>query len=162
MATFAAIDKVEIHVLVDNATDSLSSVSGHAESEFALLDRQGMHELSGDMLCCACHGLSLLITATRGNQSHTELGARAVGGSLSDASVVNVSVTGLPSSSLAAQVMALSLGAIAARAHRAPSPASAKAVVEKEPEAFLVRAQADAVQVFTGQTGAGRPTHRRE
>lgn len=32
-----------------------------------------MHELSGDMLCCACHGLSLLITATRGNQLHTVL-----------------------------------------------------------------------------------------
>ncbi len=73
MEPFAPIDKVEIHVLVDNATDSLSSISSHAESEFAYLDRHWMEELSGDMLCCACHGLALLIPATRGNQAHTVL-----------------------------------------------------------------------------------------
>ncbi|MDO8431193.1 MAG: MBL fold metallo-hydrolase [Candidatus Binatus sp.] len=73
MASIAPIDKVEIHVLVDNATDSLSSTPAHAESEFAFLERHGMRELSGDCLCCACHGLSLLITATRGAHRHTVL-----------------------------------------------------------------------------------------
>jgi 7,8-dihydropterin-6-yl-methyl-4-(beta-D-ribofuranosyl)aminobenzene 5'-phosphate synthase len=73
MGSFKAVDKVEIQVLVDNATDSLSSIPAHAESEFAYLDRHGMRELSGDSLCCACHGLSLLITATRGNTCHTVL-----------------------------------------------------------------------------------------
>jgi 7,8-dihydropterin-6-yl-methyl-4-(beta-D-ribofuranosyl)aminobenzene 5'-phosphate synthase len=32
-----------------------------------------MTELSGDSLCCACHGLSLFITATRGAHRHTVL-----------------------------------------------------------------------------------------
>jgi 7,8-dihydropterin-6-yl-methyl-4-(beta-D-ribofuranosyl)aminobenzene 5'-phosphate synthase len=73
MANLAPIDKVEIHVLVDNATDSLSTIPAHAESEFAYLERHGMRELSGDYLCCACHGLSLLITATRGEHRHTVL-----------------------------------------------------------------------------------------
>lgn len=73
MASIAPIDKVEIHVLVDNATDSLSTIPAHAESEFTFLQRHGMRELSGDCLCCACHGLSLLVTATRGAHQHTVL-----------------------------------------------------------------------------------------
>lgn len=73
MTRLTPIEKVEIHVLVDNATDSLSTTPKHAESEFAYLERHGMEELSGDCLCCACHGLSLLITATRGQHRHTVL-----------------------------------------------------------------------------------------
>jgi 7,8-dihydropterin-6-yl-methyl-4-(beta-D-ribofuranosyl)aminobenzene 5'-phosphate synthase len=73
MGSLALVDEVEIQVLVDNATDSLSSIPAHAESEFAYLERHGMRELSGDSLCCACHGLSLLITATRGNSKHSVL-----------------------------------------------------------------------------------------
>ncbi len=73
MANLTPIDRVEIQVLVDNATDSLSTIPAHAESEFAYLERHGMQELSGDYLCCACHGLSLLITATRGTDRRTVL-----------------------------------------------------------------------------------------
>jgi 7,8-dihydropterin-6-yl-methyl-4-(beta-D-ribofuranosyl)aminobenzene 5'-phosphate synthase len=73
MASLTQIDKVEIHVLVDNVTDGLSTIPAHAESEFAYLERNGMQELSGDSLCCACHGLSLLVTATRGAHRHTVL-----------------------------------------------------------------------------------------
>jgi 7,8-dihydropterin-6-yl-methyl-4-(beta-D-ribofuranosyl)aminobenzene 5'-phosphate synthase len=73
MSNATPIDKVEIHVLVDNATDSLSTIPAHAESEFTYLERRGMTELSGDCLCCACHGLSLFITATRGAHRHTVL-----------------------------------------------------------------------------------------
>jgi 7,8-dihydropterin-6-yl-methyl-4-(beta-D-ribofuranosyl)aminobenzene 5'-phosphate synthase len=73
MDSLALVDTVEIQVVVDNATDSLSSIPAHAESEFALLERHGMRELSGDSLCCACHGLSLLITATRKNVKHCVL-----------------------------------------------------------------------------------------
>ncbi len=69
-AVWHTVDKVEIQVVVDNATDSLSSIPAHAESEFAYLERHGMRELSGDSLCCACHGLSLLITASRGDVKH--------------------------------------------------------------------------------------------
>ncbi len=73
MGNLALVDNVEIQVLVDNATDSLSSIPAHAESEFAYLERHGMQELSGDSLCCACHGLSLLITATWGDLKHSIL-----------------------------------------------------------------------------------------
>ncbi len=73
MAGIAPIDKIEIHVVVDNATDSLSTIPAHVESEFTFLERHGMRELSGDCLCCACHGLSHLITATRGAHRHTVL-----------------------------------------------------------------------------------------
>jgi len=64
---------VEIQVLVDNATDGLSTVSSHAESEFAYLARRGMRQLAGEHLCCACHGLSYFITAHRGAIQHTVL-----------------------------------------------------------------------------------------
>jgi 7,8-dihydropterin-6-yl-methyl-4-(beta-D-ribofuranosyl)aminobenzene 5'-phosphate synthase len=73
MVGFEAVEKVEIHVLIDNATDSLSSIPAHAESEFAYLTRNGMRELAGDSLCCACHGLSYLITAHRGDFRRTVL-----------------------------------------------------------------------------------------
>lgn len=73
MSDLAPVDKVEVHVLVDNVTDSLSTVSSHAESEFAYLARRGMRELAGEYLCCACHGLSYFITAHRGAAQHTVL-----------------------------------------------------------------------------------------
>jgi 7,8-dihydropterin-6-yl-methyl-4-(beta-D-ribofuranosyl)aminobenzene 5'-phosphate synthase len=73
MGSPALVDKIEIQVLVDNATDILSTIPAHAESEFTYLERHGMRELSGDSLCCAYHGLSLLITATRGPRRHTVL-----------------------------------------------------------------------------------------
>jgi 7,8-dihydropterin-6-yl-methyl-4-(beta-D-ribofuranosyl)aminobenzene 5'-phosphate synthase len=56
-----AVDRLEIVVLVDNATDSLSSNPGFVETEFSFLRRHGMKWLSGACLCCAAHGLSCLI-----------------------------------------------------------------------------------------------------
>src|SRR5579872_5114200 len=73
MQRLMPIDRVEIHVVVDNVTDSHSSIQAHAESEFAYLERRGMKELAGEHLCCACHGFSCLITAHRGAQRHTIL-----------------------------------------------------------------------------------------
>jgi 7,8-dihydropterin-6-yl-methyl-4-(beta-D-ribofuranosyl)aminobenzene 5'-phosphate synthase len=73
MVGLQAVDKVEMHVIIDNATDSLSSIPAQAESEFAYLARTGMRELAGDSLCCACHGLSYLITAYRGDLRRTVL-----------------------------------------------------------------------------------------
>lgn len=67
------IDKLEIQILVDNATDSLSSNPTFVESEFAYLKRKGMRVLSGGCLCCAAHGLSCLITAHRGTTRHVVL-----------------------------------------------------------------------------------------
>ena len=73
MATVIPVDRVEVDVLVDNVTDSLSSVPRHVENEWTYLWRQGMRKLSGRCICCAAHGLSRLITAHRGNKSHTVL-----------------------------------------------------------------------------------------
>jgi 7,8-dihydropterin-6-yl-methyl-4-(beta-D-ribofuranosyl)aminobenzene 5'-phosphate synthase len=73
MVSLKPVDRLEIHVLVDNATDSLSSVPKHVESEFSYLRRKGMRILSGKCICCATHGLSCLITAHRGGTSHTVL-----------------------------------------------------------------------------------------
>jgi 7,8-dihydropterin-6-yl-methyl-4-(beta-D-ribofuranosyl)aminobenzene 5'-phosphate synthase len=73
MANLTPVDKLEIHILVDNATDSLSSVPKHVESEFSYLHRKGMRVLSGKCICCASHGLSCLITTQRNGTSHTVL-----------------------------------------------------------------------------------------
>jgi 7,8-dihydropterin-6-yl-methyl-4-(beta-D-ribofuranosyl)aminobenzene 5'-phosphate synthase len=67
------VDKLEVSILVDNATDSLSSNPAFVETEFAFLRRQGMKWLSGKCLCCAAHGLSCLITARRGAELHALL-----------------------------------------------------------------------------------------
>ena len=63
------IDALEIVVLVDNTTDSLSSNPGFVETEWAGHWRRGMPWLSGKCLCCAAHGLSCFVTARRGPRS---------------------------------------------------------------------------------------------
>lgn len=73
MAELKPVDRLEVHVLVDNATDSLSSVPSFVESEFSYLRRKGMTLLAGRCICCAHHGLACLVTAHRGDTSHTIL-----------------------------------------------------------------------------------------
>lgn len=68
-----SVDKLQIQVLVDNVTDSLSSVPGNVTHEMAYLRSNGMEELSGECLCCGAHGLSLLLTASQGNNKHSLL-----------------------------------------------------------------------------------------
>src|ERR1700690_1986262 len=71
--TLDPVDRVEILVLVDNATDMLSSTPSHVESEAAGLMRRGIRLMASKCLCCAAHGLSCLVTARRGAASHTVL-----------------------------------------------------------------------------------------
>ena len=52
------VESLEITVLVDNGTDSLSTNPGFVETEMAGAWRRGMKWLSGRCLCCAAHGLS--------------------------------------------------------------------------------------------------------
>ncbi len=73
MMGIQSVDKLEIQVLVDNVTDSLSSVPENVTHEMAFLRSHGMKELSGECLCCGAHGLSLLLTATKGNVKHSLL-----------------------------------------------------------------------------------------
>ncbi|MBA3660936.1 MAG: MBL fold metallo-hydrolase [Gammaproteobacteria bacterium] len=67
------IDQLQIQVLVDNVTDSLSSVPKNVTHEMAYLRNNGMKELSGECLCCGAHGLSLLLTASEGDNTHSLL-----------------------------------------------------------------------------------------
>jgi 7,8-dihydropterin-6-yl-methyl-4-(beta-D-ribofuranosyl)aminobenzene 5'-phosphate synthase len=71
--TLEPVDRLEILVLVDNATDTLSSTPTHVETESARLTRRGFRTMASKCLCCAAHGLSCLVTATRGGKNHTVL-----------------------------------------------------------------------------------------
>ena len=73
MTRISEVDSLEIRVLVDNTTDILSSTPTHVESEATGLMRRGVRVMGGKCLCCAAHGLSCLVTATRGGVRHTLL-----------------------------------------------------------------------------------------
>lgn len=75
MSDLQAVDSLEFVVLVDNVTDSLSSVPRFVETEFAGLARrrQGRWVLAGSCLCCAAHGLSCLITVRKGSEARSLL-----------------------------------------------------------------------------------------
>lgn len=75
MTPLDPVDSAEIHILVDNVTDSLSSVPSYVETEFAGLGRrrQGHWVLGGSCLCCAAHGLSCLVTLKRKGETKTLL-----------------------------------------------------------------------------------------
>lgn len=68
------VDSVEILVIVDNVTDSLSTNPPDVEPEWrGLLSRGRIRVLSGSGICCAQHGLSLLLTARIGDHKQTLL-----------------------------------------------------------------------------------------
>ena len=71
----ASVDSVDIQILVDNVTDSLSSVPSFVETEFAGLGRRrgAAWVLGGGCLCCAAHGQSCLLTIRGGGKAHTVL-----------------------------------------------------------------------------------------
>ena len=74
MADILPVDQLEVLVLLDNVTDSLSTNSSMAISEWTgLLTAGRLQLLSGRCTCCAHHGLSLLITVRLGNAAHTVL-----------------------------------------------------------------------------------------
>ena len=78
------LDELEILVVVDNETDTLSSVDDgvpqipevvHLAARTPASRKYEGHECKTvfDQLCCACHGLSVLITGRRDGQEHTLL-----------------------------------------------------------------------------------------
>lgn len=75
MTILAPVDSVDIQILVDNITDSLSSVPSFIETELAGLGRRrgAAWVMGGGCLCCAAHGLSCLLTLRRGDEVHTVL-----------------------------------------------------------------------------------------
>ncbi|RPI61424.1 MAG: MBL fold metallo-hydrolase, partial [Lysobacterales bacterium] len=75
MSALEPVDSVEVHVLVDNTTDSLSTVPDFVETEFAGLTRRRGADwvLGGSCLCCAAHGLACLVTVRRGSERRAML-----------------------------------------------------------------------------------------
>jgi 7,8-dihydropterin-6-yl-methyl-4-(beta-D-ribofuranosyl)aminobenzene 5'-phosphate synthase len=68
------VDRLDVLVLIDNATDSLSTTPKNVVPEWAGLHAAGrLPEVSGAAICCAHHGLSLLMTAHIGDETHTVL-----------------------------------------------------------------------------------------
>ncbi|MBM3574024.1 MAG: MBL fold metallo-hydrolase [Alphaproteobacteria bacterium] len=62
----APIERLDLRVLVDNVTDSLSSNPVFVQPEWAGIRAVGMTEISGECLCCGNHGLSIVATAVSG------------------------------------------------------------------------------------------------
>jgi 7,8-dihydropterin-6-yl-methyl-4-(beta-D-ribofuranosyl)aminobenzene 5'-phosphate synthase len=78
------LDALEVLVVVDNETDTLSSVDAgvpqvpeviHLAARTPTSRQYQGHDCKTvfDQLCCACHGLSVLITGRRGEQRHSML-----------------------------------------------------------------------------------------
>ena len=64
VASPRAVDRLDFLVLVDNLTDSLSTNPANVEPEFSVLYGDGrLRLLAGKNICCAHHGLSVLLTA---------------------------------------------------------------------------------------------------
>ena len=75
MTALVPIDALDIQIVVDNVTDSLSSVPSFVETELAGLGRRrgAAWVLGGGCLCCAAHGLSCLLTLRSGDSVRTVL-----------------------------------------------------------------------------------------
>jgi len=73
MHELVAADQIEVLILVDNVTDTLSSVPGYVENEMPRLWKRGLRRWSGQCMCCAAHGLSCAIAARRGDTVRTLL-----------------------------------------------------------------------------------------
>lgn len=63
MPALATAERVEVLVLVDNVTDTLSTTPAFVTREWPRLRRFGMRVVAGGALCCANHGLALVVTA---------------------------------------------------------------------------------------------------
>jgi 7,8-dihydropterin-6-yl-methyl-4-(beta-D-ribofuranosyl)aminobenzene 5'-phosphate synthase len=73
-AQWTAVDRLDVLVLVDNVTDSLSTNPAHVEPEWSVLFGDGrLRLLAGKNICCAHHGLALLLTAHVGGATRTLL-----------------------------------------------------------------------------------------
>lgn len=74
MAEILPVDRLEVLVLVDNITDSLSTNPRNVIPEWSGLITGGrMRVMAGTNICCAHHGLSLLITTHVGDAKSTLL-----------------------------------------------------------------------------------------
>jgi 7,8-dihydropterin-6-yl-methyl-4-(beta-D-ribofuranosyl)aminobenzene 5'-phosphate synthase len=68
--TLVPVDSLIVDVIMDNVSDNYSSKPAHVSSEFANVISAGACELSGETLCCAQLGLSLLLTVSANGTQH--------------------------------------------------------------------------------------------
>lgn len=68
-----AADGAEVAVLIDNVSDALSTVPDWVTTELPNVLRAGATEISGECLCCAQWGLSLVVTVTTGDERRSLL-----------------------------------------------------------------------------------------
>lgn len=68
-----AAARIEIQVIVDNVLDMLSTTPSFVTREQVQLRRRGLKRTTGGALCCASHGLSLLVTAHGPDGPHSVL-----------------------------------------------------------------------------------------
>lgn len=68
-----AVDSAEVAVIVDNVSDALSSVPDWITTEIPNVLRAGAREVSGECLCCAQWGLSLVVTVKAGSECRSLL-----------------------------------------------------------------------------------------
>jgi 7,8-dihydropterin-6-yl-methyl-4-(beta-D-ribofuranosyl)aminobenzene 5'-phosphate synthase len=73
VGNLSPVERAEVQILVDNASDGLSKNPANVEGEFAFALRRGVRAYSGRCLCCAVHGFSCIITAHRAGSSHSLL-----------------------------------------------------------------------------------------
>ena len=74
MPDVLTVDRLEVLVVVDNTTDSLSTNPANVTTEWSILLTGGrLKTVGGENTCCAHHGLSLLITAHLGSRKKTLL-----------------------------------------------------------------------------------------
>src|SRR5262245_23881608 len=73
MQSLQPVDRLESQILIDNLTDSVSTVPSYVTHEWTALRRAGMRLLSGRCQCCANHGLAVIVKAFRGTASRTLL-----------------------------------------------------------------------------------------
>jgi 7,8-dihydropterin-6-yl-methyl-4-(beta-D-ribofuranosyl)aminobenzene 5'-phosphate synthase len=73
MPALRPVDGLVVDIALDNLSDNYSSKPAHVSPEFNNVVEAGAAELSGATLCCAQLGLSLVLTAQRGQRRHTLL-----------------------------------------------------------------------------------------
>src|SRR5262245_25308385 len=64
------LDGADVFVLIDNVSDGLSSVPDGVFNEMDNLMEAGAKSFSGDGLCFACFGISLVVTGRVGDRVH--------------------------------------------------------------------------------------------
>ena len=69
----SVLDSAEVFVLIDNVSDGLSSVPDGVSNEMDNIMEAGAECFSGESLCFACFGISLVVTSPIKDQTHTLL-----------------------------------------------------------------------------------------